>query len=60
MVVSPMYWPRSTPKKHYFSASGIHFCYSLSKHQGLVQLEGLGKLKNLSPHQVSNPRLSDL
>jgi hypothetical protein len=30
--------------KH-FSASGIHFCYRLSKPQGLVGLEGLGKLK---------------
>jgi hypothetical protein len=24
-VVSPMYWPRSTPQKHCFSASGTHF-----------------------------------
>jgi hypothetical protein len=25
-VVSPTHWPRSTPEKHYFSASGAHFC----------------------------------
>jgi hypothetical protein len=33
-----------TPKKHYFYASGTHFCWRLSKPQGLVRLEGLGKL----------------
>jgi hypothetical protein len=33
-----------TPLKHYFYASGTHFCYRLSKPQGLVRLEGLGKL----------------
>jgi hypothetical protein len=25
-IVSPAHWPRSTPQKHYFSASGTHFC----------------------------------
>jgi hypothetical protein len=25
-VVSPTHRPRSTPQKHYFSASGTHFC----------------------------------
>jgi hypothetical protein len=25
-VVSLTHWPRSTPQKHYFSASGTHFC----------------------------------
>jgi hypothetical protein len=25
-VVSPMHWPRFTLEKHYFSASGTHFC----------------------------------
>jgi hypothetical protein len=25
-VVSPKHQPRSTPHKHYFSASGTHFC----------------------------------
>jgi hypothetical protein len=29
----------------FFSLSGTHFCESLSKPQGLVLLEGLGKLK---------------
>jgi hypothetical protein len=28
----------STPQKHYFSASGTHFCYRLSKPQALVRL----------------------
>jgi hypothetical protein len=25
-AVSPRHQPRSTPQKHYFSASGTHFC----------------------------------
>jgi hypothetical protein len=33
-----------TPQKHYFYASGTHFCYRLSKPQGLVRPEGLGEL----------------
>jgi hypothetical protein len=33
-----------TPQKHYFYASGTHFCQRLSKHQDLVRPEGLGKL----------------
>jgi hypothetical protein len=37
--------PPSTPQKHYFSASGTHFCQRLSKPQSLVKPEGLGKLK---------------
>jgi hypothetical protein len=41
-IVSPTQRPRFTPQKHYFSASGTHF---LSKPQGLVRLEGSGKLK---------------
>jgi hypothetical protein len=45
-VVSFTHWSRSTPQKHYFSASGTHFCFRLSKPQGLVRLEGIGKLKN--------------
>jgi hypothetical protein len=36
--------PRSTPQKHFY-ASGTHFCYRLSKPQGLVRPEGLRKLK---------------
>jgi hypothetical protein len=35
----------TTPQKYYFSASDTHFCWRLSKTQGLVQLEELGKLK---------------
>jgi hypothetical protein len=46
-VVSLTHRPRSTPQKHYFSASGTDFCWSLSKHQGLVRLKGLGKLEKL-------------
>jgi hypothetical protein len=33
------------PRNIIFSASGTHFCYSLSEPQGLVRPEGLGKLK---------------
>jgi hypothetical protein len=33
-----------TPQKHYFYASGTHFCKRLSKPQGLLRPEGLGKL----------------
>jgi hypothetical protein len=33
--------------RYYLSASDTQFCYRLSKPQGLVQLEGLGKLKKL-------------
>jgi hypothetical protein len=46
-VVSLTYRPPSTPQKH-FSAPGTHFCYRLSKPQGLVRLEGLGKMKEKS------------
>jgi hypothetical protein len=35
----------STPQKHFFAASGTHFRYKLSKPQGIVRLEGLGKLR---------------
>jgi hypothetical protein len=38
-LVSLTHRPRSTQKKHYFSASGTHFCLRLSKHQSLVLLE---------------------
>jgi hypothetical protein len=37
-----------TPQKHYFSASGTHFCYRLSEPQGLVRPVGLGKLKKFT------------
>jgi hypothetical protein len=33
-----------TSQKHYFSASGIHFCLKLSKPHGPARQEGLGKL----------------
>jgi hypothetical protein len=33
------------PQNIFFSVSGTHYCYRLSTPQGLVQLEGLGKLK---------------
>jgi hypothetical protein len=33
-----------TPQKHYLYVSGTHFCYRLSKPQGLARPEGLGKL----------------
>jgi hypothetical protein len=47
-VVSPTHWPRSTPQKHYFSASSTHFWYRLSEHQdhsvaGMIE-------KTHSPH----------
>jgi hypothetical protein len=44
-AVSSTRRPHSIPQKHYFSASGTHFCYRLSEPQGLVRPEGLGKLK---------------
>jgi hypothetical protein len=58
-IVSPTHRPRSTSQKHYFPASGTHFCQRLSKSQGLVWPEALSKLKN-SPHRVWNPRPSGL
>jgi hypothetical protein len=42
-IIIPMHWPRSNPQKH-LSTSGIHFC-RLSKPEGLVRPQGLGKLK---------------
>jgi hypothetical protein len=43
-IVSRTHLPRSALEKYYFSSSGAHFCYRLSKPQGLVRPEGLGKL----------------
>jgi hypothetical protein len=40
---------------YYFYVSGTHFCYRLTKPQGLVWPEGLGKFKK-SPCQVLNPQ----
>jgi hypothetical protein len=55
--VSLTHPPHFTPQKHYyFEVSGTHFCYRLSKPQGLVRPEGLGKFKNSL--RVSNPRPS--
>jgi hypothetical protein len=47
-VISPRHRPRSIPQKHKFSASCTYFCYRLSKFQGLVRPEGLGKCKENS------------
>jgi hypothetical protein len=48
-AVSPTHPPHFTPLKHfYFSVSGTHFCLRLSKPQGVVRPEGLGKLKIFS------------
>jgi hypothetical protein len=59
-IVIPTHRPHFTPQKHYyFSVSGTHFCYRLSKPQVLVRPVGLGKFKN-SPHRVWNPRPSGL
>jgi hypothetical protein len=53
-VVSPTHRPHSTPQKRYFSASGTHFCWRLSKPQRLVRPEGLGKLKKCIQRKVGN------
>jgi hypothetical protein len=48
-VVSPTHQQHFTPQKHYyFNVSGTHFCLRLSKPQGLVQPEGLGKFKKFT------------
>jgi hypothetical protein len=57
-VVSPTHRPHFSPKKHYFSVSGIHFCWRLSGPQGLVRLEGLGKLKKINSLDRVSKRLS--
>jgi hypothetical protein len=60
-VVSPKHRPGSTPQKIYFIYSGTHFCSRLSKHLGLVRLEGLDKFKKIHvSHGDSNPRPSGL
>jgi hypothetical protein len=46
-VVSLTHRSCSTPQKHFFSF-GTYFCWRLSKLQGLVRLEGLGKLKKFN------------
>jgi hypothetical protein len=52
-VFSLTHRPCSTPQKH-FSASSIHFCYRLSKLQGLVRLEGLGKSGKKANHIIGS------
>jgi hypothetical protein len=60
-VVSSTHRPHFTPQKHYhFSVSGSHFCYRLSETQGVVQPEGVGKLKKRTPHRIANSRPSGL
>jgi hypothetical protein len=34
-------------QKQHFSATGTHFCWMLSKPQGIVQPEGLGKIEDI-------------
>jgi hypothetical protein len=54
-IASPTQPPHFTHQKHYyFNVSSTHFCSMLSKPQGLVRPEGLGKFKK-SPQRVSNP-----
>jgi hypothetical protein len=50
-VLSIAHWPLSTPQKHYLSASGTHFLLE-AESQGLVRLEGLGKLKKKSAGSI--------
>jgi hypothetical protein len=38
-ILSPTHRPRFTPQKHYFSASGIHFCWRLSEPPGSITAE---------------------
>jgi hypothetical protein len=48
-VVSPTHQPHFTPQKHYyFYVSGTLFCWRLSKPQGIVWPEGLGKFKKIA------------
>jgi hypothetical protein len=39
---------RALLPRNFFPVSGTHFCYRLSKPQGLVRLEGLDKLKKFN------------
>jgi hypothetical protein len=57
-VVSPAYRPRSTPQKHYSTASGTHLCQRLTKLLDLMRLKRLDQLKNSILHRVSNLRPS--
>jgi hypothetical protein len=42
-VVSLMHWPRYTPQKHFYFCLWYSSCQRLSKPQGLVRLNELGK-----------------
>jgi hypothetical protein len=44
-IVSLKRRQRSTPQKHYFSASATHFFQKRSKPQGVVRPEGLTEFK---------------
>jgi hypothetical protein len=58
-VVSPMHPPHFTPQEHYyFSDSDTHFCQRISKPQGLVWLEELGKFKKSV--QYKNTKSEDI
>jgi hypothetical protein len=54
-----MQYTESRPMFRKNMSHGTHFCYRLTKLQGLVWPERLGKFKK-SPHWVSNPRPSSL
>jgi hypothetical protein len=58
-VVSHSHRPLYVLQNRYFSASGTHFCYRLSKCQDLVRLEGLDKLKKIIFHLIGS-RTRDL
>jgi hypothetical protein len=54
-VVGPKNLPQFTPqKRYYFNVSGTHFCLRLSKPQGLVRLEGLGKFKKITSSGIES------
>jgi hypothetical protein len=57
-VVSPTHRPPFTSQKHYLYISGTHFCLRPSEEQGLMLLEGLGKLKKII--HLFGPRTRDL
>jgi hypothetical protein len=56
LSVSLTHRPRFTPPKLYLYASGAYFCSRLSKPQGPVRPEGLGKLKKFIHHIGSRTR----
>jgi hypothetical protein len=58
VMLSVLRTDRALLPRNYFSASGTHFCWRLSKPQGLVRLDGLGKLKEKFIYLIGsgNPR----